>query len=405
MGAWAPNLIELSGGANIYPAAGQLQDFTHPVVYTVTALDGVTTRDWIVTVSWLPNTATDIVSFYLPDLPAPASINTEYHLVLASLPYGSDLSALTPFIEVSPGATINPVSGRVNDFSTPVTYTVTAEDGITVQEWVVAIQTLPNTANDITSFMIPELLSPATIDHSEHTVWGVVPNGTDLSALVPDIEISPGASIDPPSGAATDFTAPVTYRVRAEDVTYVQDWVVSIQAILSNAADITSFTLDEQTDGSFINDVDHTVEIEVVQGTDLTSLSPEISVSPGATIDPASGVSRDFTQSVDYLVTAEDGITTQSWQVNVALEGAVGTGPYPSDRIRVYPNPATENIFMEFAGKADIRLQDPLGRVCYGRNEVWGEFTLNISDLKKGVYILSLYLEDGTLHQRKLIFQ
>jgi hypothetical protein len=60
---------------------------------------------------------------------------------------------------------------------------------------------------------------------------------------------------------------------------------------------------------------------------------------------------------------------------------------------------------MEFAGEADIRLQDPLGRVCYSRNGVWGDFTLNISDLKKGVYILSMYLEDGTLHQRKLIFQ
>ena len=41
--------------------------------------------------------------------------------------------------------------------------------------------------------------------------------GTDVSALVPTITLSMGASIDPVSGVATDFTQPVTYTVTAED--------------------------------------------------------------------------------------------------------------------------------------------------------------------------------------------
>jgi hypothetical protein len=43
----------------------------------------------------------------------------------------------------------------------------------------------------------------------------LVPFGTDLAALAPDITVSLGASISPPSGALQNFTAPVTYTVTA----------------------------------------------------------------------------------------------------------------------------------------------------------------------------------------------
>jgi hypothetical protein len=45
------------------------------------------------------------------------------------------------------------------------------------------------------------------------------------------------------------------------------------------------------------------------EGTDLTSLAPNITVSPGATLIPKSGVSLDFSTQVQYVVTAEDGTT------------------------------------------------------------------------------------------------
>ena len=45
------------------------------------------------------------------------------------LPYGTDVTAIEPTIELSLGATVD-LSG-VQDFTNPVTYTVTAEDGVT----------------------------------------------------------------------------------------------------------------------------------------------------------------------------------------------------------------------------------------------------------------------------------
>lgn len=44
-----------------------------------------------------------------------------------------------------------------------------------------------------------------------------------------------------------------------------------------------------------------------ISQTDLTSLAPAIIVSENAVVSPASGVSQDFTNSVTYTVTAEDG--------------------------------------------------------------------------------------------------
>jgi hypothetical protein len=87
----------------------------------------------------------------------------------------------------------------------------------------------------------------------------------------------------------------------------------------SSANDITSFKLSEQTEAAAIDSNNHTVDIEVANGTDLTSLTPTIAVSDKATISLASRTTQDFSSPVTYKVTAEDG-TTQDWTVTVMEE-------------------------------------------------------------------------------------
>lgn len=86
------------------------------------------------------------------------------------------------------------------------------------------------------------------------------------------------------------------------------------------ATDIVSFTLAQQTGAATINSTNHTVMIQVSHGTTVTSLSPTITLSPGATVSPTSGTSADFTNPVTYTVTAEDGTTTQEWIVTITVE-------------------------------------------------------------------------------------
>ncbi|NVO19537.1 MAG: T9SS type A sorting domain-containing protein [Bacteroidetes bacterium] len=85
---------------------------------------------------------------------------------------------------------------------------------------------------------------------------------------------------------------------------------------LSTQAEILTFTLPEQTGAASINTLAATVNIEVAYGTSLTALTPAITVSAGAGINPASGVSRDFTSSVTYTVTSEAS-TQKVWTVTV----------------------------------------------------------------------------------------
>jgi hypothetical protein len=87
---------------------------------------------------------------------------------------------------------------------------------------------------------------------------------------------------------------------------------------LSTQAEILSFSLAEQTGAAVINPLAASVNIEVAYGTILTSLTPAITVSAGATINPASGVSRDFSSTVSYVVTSE-AATTKDWAVTVTV--------------------------------------------------------------------------------------
>ena len=49
--------------------------------------------------------------------------------IVALVPFGTNLTSLVPIITISENATIRPASGIVTDFTEPVVYTVTAEDG------------------------------------------------------------------------------------------------------------------------------------------------------------------------------------------------------------------------------------------------------------------------------------
>jgi hypothetical protein len=59
--------------------------------------------------------------------------------VILYLKYGTDTRILAPTFEISPKATISPVSGSVRNFTSPVNYTVTAEDGFTKKVYSVRV--------------------------------------------------------------------------------------------------------------------------------------------------------------------------------------------------------------------------------------------------------------------------
>lgn len=67
------------------------------------------------------------------------TIDTTNAQVKLYVPYGTDIRLLAPDFTISRMASISPSGGSIHDFSTPVYYLVTAEDGITSKLWKVEV--------------------------------------------------------------------------------------------------------------------------------------------------------------------------------------------------------------------------------------------------------------------------
>lgn len=91
-----------------------------------------------------------------------------------------------------------------------------------------------------------------------------------------------------------------------------------LQIPLSSEKTITSFIIDGCV--GVIDEVSHTISVKVPPR-DLNDLKPTVALSMGATVNPASGQTVDFSSgSKIYKVTAADG-TVQEYVVKVALPG------------------------------------------------------------------------------------
>lgn len=327
---------EVSSTTGMYSGGSLTQTFG---IGTAVSIDSITinwpsgihqvianpTINQMLTITEAASAETDILTFQLPNQIGNTEIDGINHTVSVTMPSGTNLSALAPAITVSTGATINPASGELVDFSAgPVNYTVTAQNGSDQQLWIVTVaeEVVLSGENDILALVLPAQIGDAVIDPVNHTVSAIVPNGTGIQALAPVITISANATINPASGAVVDFSAgPVNYTVTAQNGN-PQVWVVTIteEVILSGENDILTFVLPVQVGSSVIDPTAHTIQALVPNGTGLQSIAPVITVSPNATVNPASGVSVDFSAGpVDYTVTAQNG-NTQVWVVTVTEE-------------------------------------------------------------------------------------
>lgn len=310
--------ITLSPGATISPLSGVAQDFSAPINYTVTAGDGTTTKLWTITVTvQAGSNAAEIVTFDIPSQLS-STVNSAASTVDVVMPLGTNLTTLIPAITISTGAVISPLSGVSQDFTSAVLYTVSAEDGSTTKIWTISVTIQANNQAEILTFDVPSQIS-STVNSLASTVNIVMPFGTNVTALIPTITISTGATVTPLSGVVQDFTSNVTYTVTAEDATTIKTWTVNVTVQAgSTAAEIITFDIAGQT-SSTVNSASSTVDIVMPSGTNVTALVPTITISANATIAPNTGVSQDFSLPVSYVVTAEDGTTTKNWTVTVTV--------------------------------------------------------------------------------------
>src|SRR5690606_34183576 len=236
---------KISGVAQV--SGNTANDFTLPVTYTITAEDGTTVQNWVVTVSVAPSTENEILEFGfgIPPQTGAATIDATNKTIDIELEYGTDLTSLVAEFTLSDGATakagdvVQESGVTANDFTSPVTYTVTAEDGVTVQDWIVTVAMTPNTEAEILEFGfgIPPQTKEAVINPDTRTIEIEAESETDLTNLVATFLLSEGATAkigetEQVSGITqNDFSSLVTYTITAEDETTVHEWSVLVNRI------------------------------------------------------------------------------------------------------------------------------------------------------------------------------
>ncbi|MDL2243566.1 DUF5018 domain-containing protein, partial [Bacteroidales bacterium OttesenSCG-928-J19] len=176
-----------------------------------------------------------ILGFSLPGQIGSEVIDEETKKISLQMPLSADLNLAPNFFIISAGATVNPDMDTPQDFNQVVTYTVTAEDGVTKADWNVEVERVASSEKEITSFQLAaEQLGSTLFNKESGTIQVKVPNTLDVSNLVPlTFHISSGAMISPAMDVPQDFSKPVTYMVTAEDGTS-KPWSVNVTLVDPN---------------------------------------------------------------------------------------------------------------------------------------------------------------------------
>ncbi len=156
--------------------------------------------------------------------------------ITVTLPYGTDVNTLIPFFETTGVSVlidgVEQISGTtVNDFSNPVTYTVIAEDGTSIEYTITVIIAL-NPAKDITAFIFPEdlnsseLSADVTADIDDSVITVKVPYISDVADLLDSLvaeftttgsRVAVDGTVQNSGITSNDYASTVEYKVTAED--------------------------------------------------------------------------------------------------------------------------------------------------------------------------------------------
>lgn len=242
-------------------------------------------------------------------------INEDENKIYLSFPFNTSVTSLTPTIVITNGATITPSNNSVQDFSSSVDYVLSKEgfDNV-IYSIIVTLEEEPKESDaSILNFSFLKENNASLSDNYEAVIENneiklQISEKEDLQSIIPIVEISEGATISPTIDTGIDFRNDVVFTVTSENGELQKEYTVKIVRLRS-VKDVVKFevTIDDKAFEAIINNDLNEIRLKVPEGTDITSLTPEIQLSDKAEVSPLSGTSQNFSNPVIYTVTAEDG--------------------------------------------------------------------------------------------------
>lgn len=306
--------------------------------FVVQAEDGVTKKSWTVTVIYgdIQAAGSELKEETIILLDANQreveilDRNVNGTDILLTVSESVDPSKLRLKAEISAGAKadLDISGGTVYDFSQWSELTVVSEDGRHESVWRIKVQ--PEKSAQILSFrlQISDQFYDGVIDGTTVTISGV-PYDADVTAATPDIELSEGANVLPLPGVPQDFTKPVIYTASGSGLK-TRDYtvIVSKEGTPSNPSEPsdTSVKIHSFTVCGVEGQIDESAKVITVtlpDGTDVTALSPQVSISAGCTVSPVSGEVVNLSEPLAYTVT--NGTESSVYTVIVVLEKSISS--------------------------------------------------------------------------------
>ena len=251
--------------------------------------------------------------------------------ILITVKPGVDTSKMYLSADVSYAAVCDPFldGSAAFDLSDWLTVTVTSEDGLTTN--VYRIKVVAKSMAEITSFRVVAngIWYNGEIDNTANTIVVRDVDDSNLTSteLVTDIDFT-GRTCQPTSGLAMDFAGAVIYTLGGDAELVGRSYTVKVlnksgKFITAKASSgnndpsgepggnsgsntdygdamILSFVLFGRE--GVIDQNAGTITITLPQGTNVSAVIPQITVSDGATVSPASGQVADFSSPVAFTV-------------------------------------------------------------------------------------------------------
>ncbi len=323
-----------------------LNEGSQSVIITVVAENGLTrTYQLLITKKTAPVYENKLLSFGFNTPSVTAQVDGATKTVTATVPYGTDLTALVAQFTVSDGASVS-VNGldqssgvQSQNYGSPVNFRITSQNGIYADYTVIVVLAANNasTNNNLLALTTTAGTLNFSQDVSDYSL-SVAATVTDLSltATLDDIksalyvngvEKTSGSGVSVPLSAGPNT---VTILVTAENGSS-KTYTISVKKAWENK--LKSFEFTNPAVSAKISNTTGSVALTVPYGTDLKNLVATFSSSEGSVVTSYDEVQvsgstvNDFTAPVEYVVTDPEG-QYKVYSVVVSLAAKESSGDY-----------------------------------------------------------------------------
>ncbi len=292
---------------------------TNTIILRVTAQDGTTVKNYVVTVTRVANADLSNLAVSTGTLsPAFAAGTTAYSVgvvnTVTSITVTGTKSDVNAMLSANSG-----LAQTLNVGVNPITISVTAQDGSTVKNYVVTVTRASASNADLSALAVSTgSLSPAfTAGTMAYTVS--VPNST-TSITITGTTSDANATLSANSGLAQTLNVganPITIAVTAQDGTTVKNYVVTVTRAAN--ADLSALVVSTGSLGPAFAAGTTAYNVSVANG--VTSITVTgTKADTNATVSANNGVAQTLSvgaNTITIAVTGQDGATVKNYVVRV----------------------------------------------------------------------------------------